>query len=48
MAAIKRLAFQAVLRPLIIQNYRRRAEGVLPDEWYWADELALSWGYAVA
>lgn len=42
------LAFHFVLKPLIRRNYRLRERGMRPDEWYWADRLALSWGYAVA
>lgn len=37
--------FWCILRPLIKRNYRLRAEGKLPDEWYWADELACKWGF---
>lgn len=40
------LAFHLILRPLILWNYWMRAKGKLPDEWYWADRLALEWGYA--
>lgn len=41
------LVWVTVLRPLIMRDYLLRAEGKRPDEWHWADELALSWGYAV-
>lgn len=41
------LIFYHVLRPLIKRNYRMREAGLLPDEWYWADRLALSWGYTL-
>lgn len=44
---IAELYFKTVLRPLILRNYRLRAEGKLPDEWYWADSLAVSWGFYV-
>jgi hypothetical protein len=33
--------------PLVARNYALRAEGKLPDEWYWADTICLHWGYAV-
>jgi len=39
--------FYLVLRPLISRNYRLRREGNLPDEWYWADVLAIRYGYAI-
>lgn len=39
--------FYLVLRPLIVRNYRLRAEGKLPDEWYWADRLACHLGWFV-
>ena len=32
-----------ILRPLVVRNYRLRCEGVLPDEWYWADKLLMKW-----
>ena len=35
------------LRPLIKRNYKLREQGLLPDEWYWADEMACNWGYFV-
>lgn len=42
---VRWIVFHFYLKPLIKRNYRLRAQGVLPDEWYWADELAFSWGY---
>ena len=39
------LIYRFMLSPLIRRNYRLRNSGVLPDEWYWADALALRWGY---
>lgn len=44
---MKWLVFYTILRPLIKRNYALRAKGLLPDEWYWADSLALGWGYTV-
>lgn len=44
---MRKLIFVAVLKPLILRNYRLRAAGKLPDEWYWADHLAMRWGYFV-
>ena len=41
------IIFNGFLAPLIERNYRLRAEGRLPDEWYWADRLAVRWGYFV-
>ena len=32
------------LKPLITENYMRRQLGELPDEWFWADVLALELG----
>jgi hypothetical protein len=37
--------FYLVLRPLIARNKRLRLQKALPDKWYWADYLALQWGY---
>lgn len=45
---MKYLAFHLLLKPLIRRNYKLRAAGVLPDQWYWADKLACKWGYSVA
>lgn len=39
--------FNETLKPLIEENYRLRELGTLPDEWYWADELAAGWGLFV-
>ncbi len=39
--------FETVLKPLIWRNYAQRRRGELPDEWYWADKLAVSWGMYV-
>lgn len=35
--------FETVLKPLILENYEQRRLGLLPDEWFWADKLAVSW-----
>ena len=32
------------LKPLITENYRARAMRELPDNWFWADELAIELG----
>lgn len=34
-----------VLRPLIAINYKQRELGNIPDQWYWADELAVKYGF---
>ncbi len=44
---MKFIIFHLYLKPLIKENYRLRAEGKLPDEWFWADRLAYEWGYVV-
>lgn len=44
---MKFLIFWLYLRPLIKENYRLRMAGELPDEWFWADHLAYTWGYYV-
>lgn len=44
---LRAVIFYAVLRPLIVRNYKLRKQKVLPDQWYWADYLAASWGYYV-
>lgn len=45
MRNIKASIYHRVLRPLIFENRRKRFHGLLPDEWYWADALAVEWGY---
>jgi hypothetical protein len=45
--ALMFLPFHLVLKGLIIKNYRMRQQGLLPDEWYWADSLACRFGYFV-
>ncbi len=42
------LPFHLVLKPLIKRNYRMRNAGLLPDEWYWADKIAVHYGYFVS
>lgn len=44
---VRVLVLHAVLRHLVARNKRLRAMGVLPDKWYWADYLAVQWGYFV-
>ena len=44
---LRQLIFAAFLHPLIERNYRLRAAGKLPDEWYWADQLGFGWGYTI-
>jgi hypothetical protein len=47
------LPFYLILKPLILINYRKRVksavceDGKNPDEWYWADLLAVNCGYFV-
>ena len=47
------LPFHLVLKPLIKRNYRLRylsavnKDGKYPDQWYWADYLAVIFGYYV-
>jgi hypothetical protein len=41
------LVFVVALRPLILRNCGLREAGLLPDEWYWADLMALRWGFTV-
>jgi len=31
--------------PLIMENYRKREIGLLPDEWFWADMVGVNWGF---
>lgn len=33
-----------ILQPLIEDNYRKRANRLLPDEWFWGDRLLMEWG----
>lgn len=42
-----RLPASLFLGLLVLRNYELRERGILPDEWYWADEIILSWGYVV-
>lgn len=44
---MKWLIFHLYLKPLIVDNYAKRKAGELPDEWFWADTLAVEWGYAI-
>lgn len=37
--------YHCVLWPLIKRNRRLRELKELPDKWYWADYLAVQWGY---
>lgn len=37
--------FWIVLRPLIAGNYWLRRRHMIADKWFWADELAISWGF---
>jgi hypothetical protein len=45
--------FHLILKPLIRRNYRLRelsaisGDGKYPDKWYWADSLAIKYGYYV-
>jgi len=39
------LYFHLILKWLIARNYILREKGILPDEWHWADELAVDHGY---
>lgn len=32
---------KVILQKLLINNYRLREKGMLPDKWYWADILYL-------
>lgn len=41
----REVIFRQILLPLILENYEERALGLAPDEWFWADELAFSWGF---
>jgi hypothetical protein len=37
--------FHLALKPLIIADYKKRALGLKPDKWHWADEMAVKFGY---
>jgi len=39
------ILFHCFLKSLIVKNYRLRMMKKIPDEWYWADKLAMEWGY---
>ena len=45
--------FHLILKPLIKRNYKLRRKSALtgdgkhPDRWYWADTLAVKYGYFV-
>ena len=46
--------FHLILKPLIKRNYTVRHWSAInensahPDHWYWADELAIRYGYSVS
>ena len=42
---MKWLIYHLYLKPLIIEDKRERFFGRKPDEWFWADEIAVEWGY---
>lgn len=42
---LRRLVYLVVLRPLIRWNYWLRYHRFAEDRWYWADSLALGWGF---
>lgn len=44
---MRRVIFHLILSPLIRANYWLRFHRFAPDKWFWADALALSWGYSV-
>jgi hypothetical protein len=41
----RRWIYRFILRPVIVRNYGMRERGTAPDELYWADRLAMSWGH---
>jgi len=47
------IPFNIILRPLIYHNYKQRYKSAVygyrnhPDEWYWADLIAIRFGYYV-
>ena len=43
----RRKMFDEILKPLIEDNYEKRRLGLIPDEWFWADFIAISWGFYV-
>lgn len=47
MRALIFLPFHLALKHLIKRNYEMRRQGLLPDEWYWADRIAARYGYFV-
>lgn len=42
---MRKVLFTLTLRPLIKADYYFRAKGLLPDKPFWADTLAMRWGY---
>jgi hypothetical protein len=45
MGWLRFMIFAHILAPLIERDQRLRAAGKRPDRWYWADRIALRWGY---
>jgi hypothetical protein len=45
---VYRLPVALFLGLLVLRNYSLRQQGILSDEWYWADEKLLTWGYTVS
>ena len=37
--------FRFILVPMIRRDLRLRMAGKRPDEWHWADLLAMRWGF---
>ena len=42
---MKWLIYHLYLKPIIRENLRQRFLGNDRDEWFWADQLAVEWGY---
>lgn len=42
---IRSLVYRIILLPLIRRDLQLRAKGLRPDQWYWADVLAMRWGF---
>jgi hypothetical protein len=45
---VKLLIYTLILEPLILRDLRLRDQGIRPDRWYWADRLAVRWGFLAA
>lgn len=48
---MKLIIYLLILKPIIVMNYKNRYKSAIngnhdyPDQWYWADKIAVKWGF---